>query len=127
MWHSIKPQGGTPRDRYEVGLRSILSRITGSGARAVLCTPSVIGERHDGSNSLDTMLDEYAAISRRVARELDVPLVDLRKAFLKHLRDYNVENLERGILTYDGVYLSDAGNRLVAGEVLKALGERGVR
>lgn len=127
VWHSIKPQGGTPVSRYEAGLRSIIGRTTSSGARVVLCTPSVIGERHDGSNSLDTMLDEYAAISRRVARELDVPLVDLRKAFLKHLRDNNVENLESGILTYDGVHLNDAGNRLVAQQVLKALGERGIK
>jgi len=128
VWHSIKPQGGTPRDRYEAGLRSILGRITGSGARAVLCTPSVIGERHDGTNSLDTMLDEYAAASRRVAWELEIPLLDLRKAFLKHLQDYNGEkNLERGILTYDGVHLSDEGNRLVAEQVLKALGERSIK
>lgn len=127
VWHSIKPQGGTPVSRYEAGLRSIIGRTTSSGARVVLCTPSVIGERHDGSNPLDTMLDEYAAISRRVARELDVPLVDLRKAFLKYLRDYNGENLESGILTYDGVHLNDAGNRLVAEQVLKALGERSIR
>lgn len=127
VWHSIMPQGGTPRDRYEAGLRSILSRITGSGARAVLCTPSVIGERYDGTNPLDTMLDEYAAASRRVARELEIPLLDLRNAFLKYLRDYNGENIERGILTYDGVHLSDEGNRLVAEQVLKALGERSIR
>ena len=126
VWHSIMPQGGTPRDRYEAGLRSILSRIAGSGARAVLCTPSVIGERHDGSNPLDDMLEEYAATSRRVARELDVPLLDLRKAFIRYLRDHNVDNLENGILTHDGVHLGDAGNRLVAGKVLKALGERGI-
>jgi len=127
VWHSIKPQGGTPASRYEAGLRSIIGRTTSSGARVVVCTPSVIGERHDGSNSLDTMLDEYADISRRVARELDVPLVDLRKAFLKHLRDHNPDNLEQGILTYDGVHLSNAGNRLVAEQVLKALGEKGIK
>lgn len=127
VWHSIKPQGGTPVSRYEAGLRSIIGRTTSSGARVVLCTPSVIGERNNGSNPLDTMLDEYAAISRRVVRELDVPLVDLRKAFIRYLRDHNPDNLEKGVLTYDGVHLSDEGNRLVAGEVLKALGERGIR
>ena len=127
VWHSILPQGGTPRDRYEAGLRSIIDRITGSGARAVLCTPTVIGERHDGANTLDTMLDEYAATSRRVARELEIPLLDLRKAFIRYLRDHNPDNLEQGILTHDGVHLSDAGNRLVAGEILRSLGERGPR
>ncbi|UCH64085.1 MAG: SGNH/GDSL hydrolase family protein [Fidelibacterota bacterium] len=127
VWHSLKPQGGTPRNRYETGLRSILSRITGSGARAVLCTPSVIGERYDGANSLDTMLDEYSTASRQVARELEIPLLDLRKAFIRYLRNHNPDNLEKGILTYDGVHLNEAGNRLVAGEVLWTLGERGIK
>ena len=35
----------------------------------VLCTPSVIGEKTDGSNPLDKMLDEYCEISRAVAAE----------------------------------------------------------
>ncbi|MFB0516393.1 MAG: SGNH/GDSL hydrolase family protein [Candidatus Neomarinimicrobiota bacterium] len=124
VWHSIMAVGGTPRDRYEAGLRSIIRRITSTGARAVLCTPSVIGERHDGTNSLDGMLDEYTAISRQVAREMDVHLIDLRKSFLKYLRRHNAANLESGILTYDGVHLNGAGNRLVAREVLQSLGEK---
>lgn len=127
VWHSTMAAGGTPRDRYEEGLRRIIGRVTGAGARAVLCTPSVIGERHDGTNLLDGMLAEYTAVSRRVAREMDIPLIDLRKAFLKYLRGNNVGNRESGILTYDGVHLSAEGDRLVAREILGALGERGLR
>ena len=124
VWHSTMAWGGTPRDRYAEGLRSILTRITQTGSQVLLCTPSVIGEHFDGTNPLDTMLDEYAAISRRVARELRVPLVDLRREFLRYLEEHNPDNAENGILTTDGVHLNEAGNRLVMRAVLRALGER---
>jgi lysophospholipase L1-like esterase len=123
VWHSTMSWGGTPRDRYAEGLRSILNRIASSGAQALLCTPSVIGERYDGTNPLDTMLDEYAGISRSVARELKVPVLDLRKIFLKYLQTHNQDNAESGVLTTDGVHLNEEGNRLVARAVLKSLGE----
>ncbi|UCH10750.1 MAG: SGNH/GDSL hydrolase family protein [Fidelibacterota bacterium] len=123
VWHSTMAWGGTPKDRYEEGLASIISRITAAGAEAVLCTPTVIGEHHDGTNPLDDMLDEYAGISRQVARTAGIPLLDLRKSFLKYLRTRNTENLEEGILTEDGVHLNTAGNRLVASEILHIFGE----
>ena len=126
VWHSTMAWGGTPKDRYEEGLIGIINRVTAAGAAAVLCTPTVIGERHDGTNPLDSMLNEYAGISRYVAHEAGIPLLDLRKIFLRYLRTHNVENLEEGILTDDGVHLNAAGNRLVAGEVLHVFGELGV-
>ena len=121
VWHSIKAAGGTPLDRYKEGLRVIIGRVTAAGARVLLCTPAVVGERHDGTNPLDGMLDEYTAVSRQLAGELKVPLVDLRKTFLNYLRKHNPENGASGILTYDGVHLNAEGHRLVAREVLKVL------
>jgi lysophospholipase L1-like esterase len=126
VWHSTMAWGGTPKDRFEDGLKRIIDRITAAGANAVLCTPTVIGERHDGTNPLDDMLDEYAGINRRVARAAGIPLLDLRKIFLKYLRTDNLENVDDGILTNDGVHLNDAGNRLVASEVLHVFGELGL-
>ncbi len=49
-------------------------------------------------------------------------LVDLRQAFIDHLKASNPENKDRGILTGDSVHLNPAGNRLVADEMLKAIG-----
>jgi lysophospholipase L1-like esterase/type 1 glutamine amidotransferase len=124
VWHGAKdPTKGTPRDRYEAGLREIIGKIQGTGARVLLCTPSVIGEKADGSNSLDARLDEYAATSRQVANGMAVQLCDLRQAFLDYLRGHNPENREKGILTTDGVHLTDLGNHLVAQTILRALGE----
>jgi isoamyl acetate esterase len=124
VWHGEKdPARGTPRDRYEAGLKDIIRRCQDAGARVVLCTPSVIGEKKDGGNTLDGKLDEYADISRAVAKETAVHLCDLRKAFLAYLKEHNEDNKESGVLTGDRVHLNEAGNRFVAGTLLKCLGK----
>ena len=127
VWHWKKNKegvlaGGTPKDKFESGLKDIIGKINGVGARVILCTASVIGEKPDGSNERDAMLDEYCEISRKVASDTKSQMVDLRKAFLDYLKANNKENKPKGILTGDGVHLSPAGNKLVAGEMLKALG-----
>ena len=68
VWHSQNDRG-TPKDVYETGLKSLIERIQKAGARPILCTATVIGEKTDGSNPLDKMLDEYCDISRGVAKE----------------------------------------------------------
>ena len=66
VWHSIRGQG-TEIGRYESGLTSLLEQCTTAGARVILATPSVIGEKHDGSNEMDAMLEDFSAVSRKVA------------------------------------------------------------
>ncbi len=120
VWHSIRGRG-TSKDQFDAGLRDLIKKITATGAKIVLCTPSTIGEKADGSNSLDPMLEEYSAISRKVAADTGVTLCDLRKAFLDHLKKQNPENKERGILTGDGVHLNPAGNKFVANQAAEAI------
>ena len=120
VWHS-QSGNGTPLDEYETGLKDIVSKIQESGARVILATPSVIGEKTDGSNELDTMLDEYSQTSRQVAASCGVELLDLRARFIKFLKRENPENKSKGILTNDGVHLNSAGNRFVAQQMLAAL------
>jgi lysophospholipase L1-like esterase len=122
VWHS-KNGKGTPPDKYEAGLRNLITRCTAAGARVVLSTPSVIGEKHDGTNELDKMLTEYADITRKVATETETTLLDLHAKFLSYLKEYNVANQPQGILTTDTVHLNDAGNRFVAVRMLEAVGE----
>jgi isoamyl acetate esterase len=124
VWHGERdPARGTPREKYEAGLKEIIGKVQKAGARVVLCTPSVIGEKHDGTNKLDARLDEYAELSRTVAKETKSQLCDLRKAFLDHLKKNNADNKESGILTSDRVHLNATGNRFVADVLLKCLGE----
>ncbi len=122
VWHSQNGQG-TSIAKFESGLRSLVKRCNDAGARVILSTPSVIGEKHDGTNDLDAMLDEYSAVGRTVAMESGATLLDLRAAFIADLREYNVANQTKGVLTTDGVHLNEAGNRFVAVRMLEAVGE----
>lgn len=121
VWHWNRNVGTTKED-FEKGLLDLIQRSRDAGARVILCTPSVIGEKTDGSNQFDAMLDEYSAISRKVAQQAEVQLLDLRGEFLAHLKAHNPDNQEKHILTTDGVHLNDAGNRFVADCVLQTLG-----
>jgi len=124
VWHGEHdPARGTAAGAFEAGLRELIGKCKAAGARVVLCTPSVIGEKRAGANALDAKLDAYAGITRWVAKEEKVGLCDLRKAFLDHEAAHNPEDKEAGILTGDRVHLNDAGNKLVAGAMLEALGE----
>ncbi|MDY3563495.1 SGNH/GDSL hydrolase family protein [Gemmata sp. JC673] len=115
VWHGEKdPARGTPKDKFEAGLKEIIGKIKDGGARVVLCTPTVIGEKKAGANKLDAQLDEYADVSRKVAKETGSQLCDLRKAFVDHIAKNNSADKDRGVLTTDTVHLNDAGNKLVA-------------
>ena len=124
VWHGEKdPARGTSPEKFEEGLKEVIGKITAAGARVVLCTPSVIGEKADGSNINDKKLDEYSEISRKVAKELKLPVCDLRKAFLAYEKENNSTNKARGVLTGDGVHLNAEGNRFVAEQMLKMFGD----
>jgi len=124
VWHfAFASRGltGTPKNKFEEGLKNLILQIQSNGAKVILCTPSVIGEKNDGSNPNDILLDEYSAISRKIAAETGSTLCDLRKEFLSYLHHYNLSNAEQGILTYDGVHLNDTGNHFVAEQIVKTL------
>lgn len=122
VWHSLRDRG-TPIDAFEAGLRELIAGLRASGAEVVLATPSVIGEKTPGQNQLDEMLDAYAAVSRRIAREEGLVLCDLRRSFQEQLRIFGDPAADRGALTRDGVHLTPAGNQWVAIEAAAALRE----
>jgi lysophospholipase L1-like esterase len=122
VWHGMNdPARGTSKEKFEDGLKEIIGKIQAAGARVVMCTPTVIGEKTGGVNKADSKLDEYSDISRKIAKELKLPLCDLRKAFVDNLKDINKDNKERGVLTTDTVHLNEAGNKVVAETILKTI------
>jgi lysophospholipase L1-like esterase len=122
VWHGENdPARGTMPDAFVAGLKEVVGKIKAGGARVILCTPTVIGEKKNGANKLDAKLDQYADLSRGLAKELDLQLIDLRKAFVDHLTANNPEDKDKGILTPDRVHLNKAGNQLVADTMLKTL------
>ena len=120
VWHSIRDKGTSMED-YEAGLKRIIAQIKEGGAKVILATPTMIGEKHDGSNDLDQMLEEYASISRQVAKDTDSQLLDLREIFVTYLKENNKEQKEKGVLTSDGVHLNPQGNEFLAAKMIAAL------
>jgi len=126
VWHWTHPcckdkQGGTTKENFAAGLKDIISRIKKQGAKVILCTPTVIGEKANSANPQDKMLDEYANVSRQVAQEQGLVLCDLRQAFTDYLKVQNKEDKSQGILTYDEVHLNAAGNAFLALQMMPYL------
>jgi lysophospholipase L1-like esterase len=121
VWHTSTGNGTSETD-YVEGLAQLVRTLREAGIRVLLLTPSVIGEKSVGENDLDHLLVRYTEISRRTAREQGVAMCDLSAAFRDWLTMHNAGNAESGLLTTDGVHLTDAGNQLVADTVADALG-----
>jgi lysophospholipase L1-like esterase len=58
---------------------------------------------------------------RNLAKKFNCDVLDFRKIFHDYELDNNPDNKEAGILTVDRIHLNEAGNKLVADEVLKVL------
>ncbi|MGH7491876.1 MAG: SGNH/GDSL hydrolase family protein [bacterium] len=123
VWHRKSFGTGTDPDKFEKFYVAIIRKLQAAGIQVALCTPAVIGEKGDGKNELDADLNKFSEIIRRVAAKFGLPVCDLRRVFMDYVAQNNKENKEKGILTTDGVHLNDAGNRMVAEEMLKILGE----
>src|SRR5262245_25801448 len=108
-----------PKDTFRSGLEELIDRLQREKVQVIQCTLTSVGERHDGTNTADAKLDEFAAVQREVAKAKGVPLNDLRKAFVEHWKRNNPDNKPSGILTYDGNHFNDAGHEFVAEQMLK--------
>jgi lysophospholipase L1-like esterase len=113
VWHK-KMGTGTDADKFERFYGALVRKFKAAHVKMVLCTPAVIGEKNDYTNEQDGDLNKYANIIRKIALDQQLTLVDLRSDFENYERSNNPNNLDRGILTADGVHLNDQGNLFVA-------------
>jgi lysophospholipase L1-like esterase len=121
VWHKSMMGTGTDYDKFGLFYDAVVKKIQAKGAKVVLVTPAVIGERFDQSNPQDGELNLYSNWIRKYAAEKQLALVDCRKLFLDYSIKNNAKNLDKGVLTYDRVHLNDAGNQLVADAVWEAI------
>jgi lysophospholipase L1-like esterase len=121
VWHKRSHGTGTDPDKYVKFYKAIIEKLKEKSIKVILCTPSVIGEKYDYSNEQDGDLNRYAGLIRDLAKQNNLPLVDLRKSFQDYLEKNNPENKESGILTTDRVHLNDLGNAFVAEKMLEFL------
>ncbi|SDD31363.1 SGNH/GDSL hydrolase family protein [Pedobacter soli] len=118
VWHKQSSHTGTDYDKYLKFYQALINKIQGVGSKVVLVTPSVVGEKKDGTNELDADLNKYAAGIRALAAKNNLPVCDLRKVFADYEAQNNPEDKEKGILTVDRVHLNETGNKLVADQLL---------
>ncbi len=108
-----------PKDTFKTGLEELIDKLQKEKIQVVLCSLTSVGEKHDGTNKDDPKLDEFAAVARAISKAKNVPLNDLRNAFVEHWKKNNPDNTGSGILTYDGNHFNDAGHKFVAEQMLK--------
>ena len=118
VWHKQSSHTGTDYDKYLKFYQALINKIQGVGSKVILVTPSVVGEKKDGTNELDADLNKYAEGIRKLAAKNNLPVCDLRKIFTEYEAKNNTEDKEKGILTTDRVHLNEAGNKLVADQLL---------
>ncbi|MFC5409779.1 SGNH/GDSL hydrolase family protein [Larkinella bovis] len=121
VWHKRSHGTGTDPDKFVKFYDAVIKKLQAAGSKVILCTPAVIGEKTDYSNDQDGDLQQYSKLIRDLAAKHNLPLCDLRKAFLDYNLKNNPKNEEKGILTTDRVHLNDAGNQLVADEMYKLM------
>jgi lysophospholipase L1-like esterase len=108
-----------PKERFRASLEDLIDRLQKAHIQVIQCTLTSVGEKHDGTNKDDPKLEEFAEIERQVAQAKQVPLNDLRKAFVAYWKTSNPDNKANGILTYDGNHFNDKGHQFVAEQMLK--------
>ena len=121
VWHKSMMGTGTDYDKFGLFYDAVVKNIQAKGAKVILVTPAVIGERNDHSNPQDGELNLYANWIRQYAAQKNIALVDCRKLFLDYSIKNNPKQLDKGFLTYDRVHLNDAGNQLVADAIWEAI------
>lgn len=119
--HKFSTLTGTDITRFEAFYIAIIDKLLSAGIKVVLCTPAVMGEHPMFATKEDEEIELYSGVIRELALKYELPLVDLRKAFVDYNLVNNVEFKEQGILTTDKVHLNDRGNQLVAEEMWKVL------
>ena len=121
VWHKSMMGTGTDYDKFGLFYDAVVQKIQAKGAKVILVTPAVIGERNDHSNPQDGDLNLYANWIRQYASQKNIALVDFRKLFLEYSIKNNPKQLDKGFLTYDRVHLNNAGNQLVADAIWEVI------
>lgn len=114
VWHKRSFGTGTDPDKFEKFYNKIIDKLQAAGAKVIICTPTVIGEKKGFVNELDGDLNKYSEIIRGIAKNKNTGLIDLHKAILEYINANNPDDISKGVLTSDGVHMNDTGNEFLA-------------
>ncbi|MFN3652248.1 MAG: SGNH/GDSL hydrolase family protein [Armatimonadota bacterium] len=132
IYHPFSPER---MQKYQQGIRALVSAVKGSGARLALVTPppfdptpvkSTVGADapefgyKTPYRDYDEVLTRYSAWLLTLRKE-GLTVVDIHTPLLRHLREERKSN-PGYLLAPDGVHLNAAGHALFARELLRAWG-----
>lgn len=106
-------------EQFKAQLEELIGKLQKGGVQVIQCTCTCRIEGYDPENAMDKKLDALAEVARLIATEKQLPLVDLRKAFIDYWKTHNPENKPKGFLTYDGNHWTETGHKYVAEQMLK--------
>ncbi len=119
--HKYSTKTGTDLDKFEIFYVAIIKKLQAKKIKVFICTPTLLGEKKDLANLQDAELNEYSNVIRKLATSYNCTLIDLRKIFLDYIQANNKDDVQKGLLTVDGIHPSELGNKLLADEMMKAL------
>lgn len=105
---------------FKMFMNETIDRCLKSGAKVLLLTPTPVTEMTN--SPVNQLMINYNDYLRELAKEKKLVLCDLNSTFHEiYKKKRNSDNL----LTTDGMHMNPRGNRLMAREILKALGAKG--
>lgn len=116
-----KLDDGIPLGTYRRMLEEMADQALAAGAKVLFLSPTIIGENVDAAPNLK--VQDYIGAMSEIAYGKGCAFVNLFEPFARVLRAYQTLAGKDGLLlTTDGVHMREAGNRLMAMQVLRALG-----
>ena len=97
----------------------IMAAVLGTSIPFIFCSTLPYGERVDGSNEMNIVLEEFVGMTTRVAKDFKAMHIDLFSQYYKFLEKANIDNLMSSVLTYNQTVLNPVGHKLVATVLLK--------
>ncbi|MGA3086573.1 MAG: SGNH/GDSL hydrolase family protein [Thermodesulfobacteriota bacterium] len=108
---------GVPLARYKNNITAIVDRCKAAGLKVVILTATVIGEDLDNKDNKKLAL--YNEFLRMLAKEKKCLLADINAMFHKRIKDGRKPGY---LLTYDGIHLNPAGDKVMAMGILRIFG-----
>jgi lysophospholipase L1-like esterase len=133
VWHNFRnaafnarvPSGDSGRGvalpLYIKDVEDMVSQAQKAGIQVVLLSPTLVYE--DLNCAENSRLIEYVKAEHAISEKFHVPFINLNQVFRTVVADYQRQAEKRSLLlTVDGVHMNNAGNALMADQILKTLG-----
>jgi len=103
-------------------IESIMAAVVDIPVSLIFCSTLLYGEKVDGTNEMDEVVEDFVGMTQRVAKVYDAMFIDLYSKQHKYLETTNIDNLSSSILTNNGTALNAHGHALVATTLMEELG-----